>query len=348
MKKLLLSKKIIMLLLLAGLATTGWSQILYEAFDYPAGAYIGGNGDAGSTSNNWTTHSVTAGQTTTIDIQAGNLTYTGLASSVGNKVYTFGNANAMSRDVNRAFTSTATTLYFSALINIVDNTQLLAAGDYFMCFGATAGTTVPGLGARLGAKLATSGTNFRFMIENISGGTPTFTDNGADLNFGTTYLVVVKYNISAPLTVATMWVNPTSLGGAEPTGGIVNSTGTNTFTTFASICIRNNGTTPKANIDEIRVGATWASVTPGTVGISKKEQSLTSIYPNPATTSFNVIAPEGKYNVSVSNSIGSLVKTADLNGTGKVEISDLLPGMYYVTVQNQRTNVKEIHKLIVR
>ena len=54
--------------------------LLYEGFDYPAGEYIGGNGDPGSTSNNWTTHSVTSGQTTTVDIISGNLFYTGLAA----------------------------------------------------------------------------------------------------------------------------------------------------------------------------------------------------------------------------------------------------------------------------
>jgi hypothetical protein len=61
-----------------------------------------------------------------------------------------------------------------------------------------------------------------------------------------------------------MWVNPTSLGGAEPAGGITNNTGTNAFPSFStgSICLRNNATTPKAHIDEIRVGETWASVTP--------------------------------------------------------------------------------------
>jgi hypothetical protein len=76
--------------------------------------------------------------------------------------------------------------------------------------------------------------------------------------------------------------------------------------------------------------------------------SKTNIFPNPAKTFFTVKAPEGKYQVSVNNSIGSLVKTTALNSTGKVEISDLHPGIYYVTVENMKTNQKEIQKLIVR
>lgn len=350
MKKLLLFKKLIIGLLLVGLSSAGWAQaLLYEGFNYATPAYIGGNSTAGSTSNNWTTHSTTDPYLGTIDVQDGSLDYTGLASSTGNKIYFLGTANSTSRDVNRPFTSTATTLYFSALVNIIDITQLTATGDYFLHFAATAGSAASGFGARLGAK-AIGTTNFRFMIQNTSGGTPTYTDNGADLNFGTTYLVVVKYDRIASPTVATMWVNPAT-GGAEPSGGISNNSGTSAIASFGSICLRNTSYTPKAYIDEIRVGATFADVTPLVpVGLTKRDQAQrqTSIYPNPAKSYFNVKAPAGDYVVSINNTIGSLVKTADLNSTGKVEMSDLRPGLYYVTVQNVNTNLKEVHKLIVR
>ena len=370
MKKLLLFKKMIIVILLAGISSAGWAQVLlYEGFNYNTPAYIGGNGDVGTSSNNWITHSVTGAssptpvpaQTTTIDIQDGSLSYTGLSSSVGNKVYMFGDANATSRDVDRGFTTTAKVAYYSALINIVDNSQVVSTNldkdVYFMHFSTvTGGVSNNTFGGRLGARaVGTPTTNFRFIISNISGGTPTYSDNGADLNFGTAYLVVVKYDISAPLTAATMWVNPVTLGGAEAVGGVSNSSGTGTsFTSFAtgSICLRNSGATPKANIDEIRVGATFADVTPvgGNVGISKKDQASrqTSIYPNPAKSFFNVKAPEGDYQVSINNSIGSLVKYTELNSTGKIDLSDLRPGIYYVTVENERTNAKEVHKLIVR
>ncbi len=351
MKKLLLFKKMIIVVLLVGLSSAGWAQILYEGFNYATPAYIGGNGDPGSTSNNWVTHSVTAGETTTMDINDGSLTYTGFAASTGNKVYLFSNSNATSRDVNRAFTTTATTLYYSALINIIDNTQINTFDNYFMHFGATAGMTNTTFGARLGVVKSADGLHFQFNIGNNSGGTPVFTHSGTDLDFGTTYLVVVKYDASVSPTVATLWINPATLGGTEPTGGITNSTGTNPFPTFASICLRNNGTTPKAYIDEIRVGTTWADVTPFSgVGLSNKDQSLrqTSIYPNPATTFFNVKAPEGKYLVSINNAIGSVVKTSEVNTTGKIEVSDLNPGLYFVTVENVKTNKKEVHKLFVK
>lgn len=86
----------------------------------------------------------------------------------------------------------------------------------------------------------------------------------------------------------------------------------------------------------------------GTVGLRTLRASEVKIYPNPATTFFNVKAPEGKYLVSINNAIGSLVKTSDLNSTGKIEISDLYPGLYFVTVENLKTNKKEIQKLIIK
>ncbi len=86
----------------------------------------------------------------------------------------------------------------------------------------------------------------------------------------------------------------------------------------------------------------------GTTGISKLSTSKTNIYPNPATSYFNVKAPAGDYVVSINNTVGSLVKSVDLNSTGKIEMSDLRPGIYYVTVKNVNTNQKEVHKLIVR
>ncbi len=248
---------------LTGISKLQAQLVLYENFNYTPPTFIGGNtGATGSNSNNWTTHSITAGQTTTIDVVNGNLSYPGLAVPSGYKVSMFGAANTCSRDINRAITYVGTTLYFSVLLNVTDNSGLTVGGDYFMHFGATAGNSVTTFGGRLGAKSMNAGANYRFMIQNTSGGSPNFTDFPQDLVFGTTYLIVVKYDKSTAPTTATLWVNPVSLGGAESAGGVTNTSGTSTFNTFGSVCFRNNGATPKLGIDEVRVGATWADVTP--------------------------------------------------------------------------------------
>jgi hypothetical protein len=236
------------------------NNLLYESFNYTAGEFIGGNTDIPSSSNNWVTHAVTVG---TIVLTAESLNYTGLAASAGNKVFIPGNNTTCTRDVNRAVDGGVTkVIYYSVLVKIIDNTQL-GTGDYFMNLASATGAydgATTSVGARLGAM--TSGGGFRFIIRNQTGGTPTWTDNGQDLVFNTTYLVVVKYDFNSALTVATMWVNPTSLGGNEPAGGVINNGGTNLFNGLKAICIRNGSGTPKAEIDEIRVGTTWEGVTP--------------------------------------------------------------------------------------
>lgn len=285
----------LLLVFLFGMNGTGHSQaILYEDYNYTPPTYVGGNGPPGSTSNNWTTHSVTSGQTTTIDVVSGNLSYPGLVSPSGYKVSMFGNNNQTSRDINRAFTySAGNVLYFSALIKLVDNSGITATGDYFMHFGATSGSSVTIFGARLGAKTVNSGANFRFMIQNTSGGTPNFTEFPLDLTFGTTYLVVAKYNKGTSPTTANLWVNPASLGGAEPSGSVTNSSGTGSFATFASICLRNNATTPKIEIDEIRVGPAWADVTPLGVQIVINTNPVTGITSTTAVGGGDVISDGG-------------------------------------------------------
>ncbi|SDB81685.1 T9SS type A sorting domain-containing protein [Williamwhitmania taraxaci] len=300
-------------LMLVTTVISGMGQAIFtETFNYATPAYVGGNGAAGTTSNGWTTHSVTAGQTTTVDIQDGSLSYSGLAASVGNKVLLFSNANATSRDINAGFTtSSANAMYFSAIVNIVDNSQINTTGDYFMAFGATSGTSVTSLGGRLGIRSTNTGANFRFCIQNISTGTTTYTDYATDLTYGTSYLVVVKFDRSTTPTTATLWVNPTTLGGSEPAGSVFNNSGTASFTAFTSIMLRNSSTTPKAEIDEIRVGTTFADVTP--VGVDATAPVATFNPTAAATGVSSAIVPTITFDEAIHNtSDGSLVTDADL------------------------------------
>jgi len=241
---------------------------LYEDFNYTDPPYIGGNTAIPSSSNNWETHSGGSG---TIDVLTGSLNYAGLAAPSGNKVRLPGSNATCDRDVNRALTITPNTsavMYYSALINIVDASQLgdLVTSDYFIHFNAQSGSGASFIyGGRLAVKAVNTFANYRLSIKNTSGTGQLFTDCPTDLNFGQTYLVVVKYDRSTSPTTASLWVNPTSLGGAEPSGATVNASGDGTFLQFGSISFRNSTTTPKVDIDEVRIGTTWADVTPAGV-----------------------------------------------------------------------------------
>jgi hypothetical protein len=239
--------------------------LLYESFDYSVPGNIGGSTSASGTSNNnWFTHSNS--QTGTIDVLSGNLSYPGLATSLGNMVKLPGSNSTTPRDVNRAIgVNTNTIMYASAIINVIDSTQLSSAFSdncYFMHFGTGSGSNAGTLIGRIHIKKVVGG-KYRLGIQNVSGGTPTQTEFATDLVYGTPCLVVVKYDLNgASSDIASLWVNPTSLGGSEPTGQVTNNSGTTSATAFGSICLRNASTTPKAEIDEIRVGNTWADVTP--------------------------------------------------------------------------------------
>ncbi|MDR2937767.1 MAG: T9SS type A sorting domain-containing protein [Prevotellaceae bacterium] len=239
---------------IVSLSGTGIAQIveyLYEPFEYTAGENIGGNtGGTGGPVNSWSTHSNGASAVGTIDVQSGSLEYSGLLTSKGNMVRLPGDNTSVPRDVNRPFvkSSMADSIYYSALINVADETQLSTTGDYFMGVGTTT------LGARLGAKK--SGAGYKFIIANSN---TTFVEYGTELSFGTVYLVVVKYDRKS---VASLWVNPATLGGEEPSGCVATASGSAINTAFSAIGLRNAANTPKVDIDEIRVGRTWKSVTP--------------------------------------------------------------------------------------
>ncbi|WP_165864764.1 Ig-like domain-containing protein [Rufibacter latericius] len=160
------------------------------------------------------------------------------------------------------------------------------AFDYFMHFGVSAGTSTGAFFGRLQIKSVNGGNNFRFGIQNTTGGAPTQTEYVTDLNFGETYLIVVKYDLNGSNPdIATLWVNPSEFGGAEPsTGSVSNNSGTaTTSTAFGSIALRNGSNTPNAEVDEIRVGTSWADVTPVAIA-DNTPPTLVSFTPANAAT----------------------------------------------------------------
>ncbi|MCU0439920.1 MAG: hypothetical protein MUC49_18705 [Raineya sp.] len=259
--------------------------------------------------NGWTSHSAstTFGQLTT---STGSLSYAGMPASVGNRVTTVaGNAE----DVNKA-TSTPFTGFVCAslLINVTNTTGLTTTGDYFFSFGQTNGASVTVLPGRIYIR-GTSATTFQLGTVNQSGtgSTPSYITTGpkGTLNTGTTYLVVVRYNIST--NTSSLWVDPV-INGTEPTADLINNTGANTATEVRSICIRQGGTatvgTGNVEIDEIRVGANFTDVVPfvaATPTITLGSTSLTGF-----TTTVGTPSTTQQYGVSGANLTGDITITA--------------------------------------
>ena len=238
--------------------------------------------------NGWTTHSgSTPGQlqslSTVSDCQ-NSLFYSGLEASLGNRVVLVaGNTE----DVNKPISGIVGTGYFSFLLKVTNTNGLSVAGDYFIGFGGTSGTPVSIFAPRVFVKTGITPNTFSIGVQNTSGGTPNQTFSSIEYPTGITVLVVLKLNASVSPIQASLFVNPIP-GQPEPTAAASNSSGTGAFANFASLFIRQGGTassgTGNLQIDEIRVGSTWESVTPAC-------QQILSWYPDSDSDGFGAASP---------------------------------------------------------
>lgn len=247
-------KKIFTLLsLLFVFAFSKGQLIVNETFNYTPNATMGLAAQSGGA---WTI--INTGDS--VLVETGNLSYTGLTPSVGNRI-TYGYAGT---DYYRAFTSqTAGKVYYSILLNVSTLGTITTTGGYTAGFidGSTSGFS-----ARLWIR--SSGTNYNIGINSgsVSGNTAW---SGATLTPGTTYLIVasLQFVTGANNDVAKLWVNPGSLGAiTEPTADATSTnTGATDYTSIQRFFFRQDGTsaTPGTLIfDELKIGTTWADVTP--------------------------------------------------------------------------------------
>lgn len=279
---------------------------LYEPFDYASPGTLSGTVSAGppvtslgQVNDNQTPGDASddrqwysTGGTTGIDfplIASGNLsTPAGLAAghTAGSNSVSWGGQGVSSR-IAVGSLGTGETAYYSVVLNITNiaNTQLRpyvenessgANHNWLFGFTSSAGpaTSAPGTGgarvyARQGPLVDGIATTYQLGFTRNS-------INNVEVSWENVFrlpdepvFVVAKYeNVSGTLNDnATMWVNPSAFGGAEPlTGGISNAFGNDIG--VASFLIRQTGagTSGASNssvvIDELRVGTTWASVTP--------------------------------------------------------------------------------------
>lgn len=209
-------------------------------------------------SNGWAVHS--GSPTNPISTTTG-LTYSGiLGSGVGNAALV---TNLGGQDENVTFTAQSTdgqSVYASMLVNITDPAAT-KAGDYFFNIGDGGGTAFTLFSGRLFAKI--TGGVVNFGVSNTS--TATYGITAFAKN--TTYLIVIKYTISVagndPLS---LWVIPSGVPVTEALAGApeVTNTGTAGQNTIQALALRQGSSTnsPQAVVDAIKIGLSWADVTP--------------------------------------------------------------------------------------
>jgi hypothetical protein len=316
-----------------------WSQSTlpyHEGFDYPVGDSLPMHG--------WT--GINGGDQ--ILVTAGSLSYSGLATSIGNKV----SFDASGRDFQRTITPQTTgTVYMSYILQVTGLGSLNTTGGYFTGFGASPTT----FGATSWIKQ--NGTGFSLGVNAKSTVTYTVWDATA-LPLNTPVLVVVSYEIvdGTINDIAKMWINPAagSLGGGSaPTPTLTVTNGAADLAQLDRIFLRQDYSTatPFIDIDEIRVGTSWASVTPTSSGVNElTDISRFQINPNPSNGEFVIkFYPKTSYDVKIFNTLGTVVFTqVNISNSLPVNISNLDKGIYFVQLKDNNTTIVATKKLVVR
>jgi hypothetical protein len=269
---------------------------------------------------------------TTASDSGNSLAYAGLAASSGNRTRTTHNDT---QDVNLTVTSITTgTAYYSVLIKALNTDNMLTntnAGEYFLHFSATVGSGSGTFVGRIYVKQGATANTFNLGVLNNSGGTATPTYSTAEYAVNQTNLIVVKYDLAT--NSASIFINPATLGAAEPAvATATNATGTSAAPTqIAGINIRQAGSatasvsTGNIEIDEIRVGTTFASVTPINLSVKQNDIAGLSIFPNPVTN-------------------GTLNINSDANAERNVVLFDVLgKQVLKVTTSNASINVAKLN-----
>lgn len=329
-------KKITLLLLLS--TSLSFAQA-FDVFTAAAGSNLNANG--------WVTHSGTSGFVVAAE---SSLTYPGLTST-GNKAVI---SSTGVEDVNLAsatpILAAEGTAYYSALINVVNTTGLAlntdATGNFFMFMGTGAGAsgTVGAFNVRLYIRNGSVANTFNLGILNNSGAPITVSYGATNYPVGATLFIVAKFNFAT--NTASLFVNPT-IGGSEGVATISNATGV--ALAPASVgCIgfrQQSPTTGNIEIDEVRIGATWAYVTAAT--LLKLDQNTIAglkVYPNPVTNGNLYITSNNSdaKSVAIYDILGKQVaKTTTTNSA--VNVSQLKGGVYILQItENENTTTRKL------
>lgn len=305
-------KKIFTLIGLFFLMLTSKGQLpFYEPFNYTPDPVLG----------LWTQSSaawlrINSGDS--ILVTSGNLSYSGLPASTGNKVSFDGSGS----DYYRVVTSSPVTsgsLYYSFILNVSSLGAHTATGGYFTSLAQAASTTA--YGGSVWTRLSATAGKYNIGVSTRSNSAVSWLT--ADLDPGTPYFIVVAYDIITGTAndVARIWLNTTAIGSPEPTANATAAVGTDLSAAgIDKILLRqdNASNTPFIDVDEIRVGTTWTDVTPSGAVPSLTISSPLASFGN---VCINTTGGPNSFTISGSNLTAANIDIAALAGFEYATIS---------------------------
>jgi hypothetical protein len=251
MKRFTLLTIFIGILISLGFHNISTGQVLLdENFSYPAGDLL--------TAHGWTAHS--GAGTQAITVNSGGLTFPGyIDSGIGNAALVDNNGE----DDNTTFTTqTSGVVYVAFMVNV----SAVSAGYFFHLGGSPIGTTFRG-------KVFVDATSHF----GVSVGSNTGTFASTTFSTGTTYLLVLKYEIVSGTTndIVSLFIFDTSIPPTEPGTPTIGplTDATQSDISPACVALRQYSATENYLVDGIRVGTSWGdiigtSVSPPTIQAS--------------------------------------------------------------------------------
>lgn len=232
--------------------------IAYEPFDYTAGQLLT------AASPLW----VINGTGNDVNIASGNLNVPGLPAPVGNSITNGGGGAGVRYNLPSAIIDGD--LYYSFAMRIDSvGTLFTSTSSFIAAFDDGGSTTV--YGARLMPRTNTIPGQFNLGLGKTASGAASAIWATNDFVEGETIFIVARYTFNPTTTSddqADLWINPSpaDFGGSSPPAPTLTAPLLNTdITVITQFGFRQNstGNTPAAQtFDEVRVGRTWASVTP--------------------------------------------------------------------------------------
>lgn len=242
-------------LALFGLALVfgGWTQaqVLHDPFNYTVEQPLAGLSLSGSSA--WT--ALNTG--TAPVIAAGSLEVAGLASSSGNSV-SFPGGNFQEAVLSFP-TITSGSIYYSFALRLTS-----LPTDETFTFALVTGTTTYGTALWI----RPSGSGYQIGVTQRSFDSVKSYDSTV-YNLNTTQFIVGRHDYVTGTTndVSSLWINPASasFGAAEAPAALLMSTGSTDRGFTDHFLLRGGTGSPAGSFDELRIGTTWASVTPAAV-----------------------------------------------------------------------------------
>jgi hypothetical protein len=228
-------------------------------------------------------------------------------------------------------------VYASLLLKVKDLSLMTGTGCWFGFSNTNpASTMLPVFTACLSFKK--NGSGYQIGIERGSGGTG---NQYAPLvaNIGDVVFVVVRHDLSSQTSA--LWVNPpaTAFGNnqSEPVPDGISATGNDTVSQIAAVFLRQASTVcPEMSIDELRVGNTWASVTPASVsaGMAESGDNKVRLSSTRLIDRVTITGAEGDCRVQFYATDGHLMNDVAVYGSQPISVSGLPKGVYLVKISN--------------